>query len=135
MALFGKCGNTTKMFSIPLIALAAILNACMDKYQFHYHRSVFMKYHLVKFFMSDGWLNKYVDRDPAKGRVKIWGVNMHPAFLDVWHFCKSGMVILICAAVVLHQPIMGLVYDLILYGLVWNLTFSLFWGFILESND
>ena len=120
------------MISAILISLAAFLNACMDKHQHHYWDSIFFGLGGT-FWHHDGWKNKYVDREPEKGRKKFLGINIHPAFLDVWHFSKSGMIILLMTAVVLYKPIFQFaICDILLFGTIWNVTFSLFYNVLLK---
>jgi len=119
------------MFSALFIFIAALLNACMDKHQFHYYKSLFA-HSANTFFAPDGWRNKYIDRDPSEGRIQIAGINVHPALLDIWHFCKSGMVIMLSLSVVFYEPIFEWYIDFVIYGLVWNITFSLFFNKILH---
>lgn len=121
------------MISLVFVVVAAFLNACMDKHVYHYDLSLFSTWK-HEFFAFDGWRNKYVDRSYVKGRKKFKGVNIHPAFLDVWHFCKSGMVIMICLAVILYNPMVNWYVDLLILGTAWNLTFTLFWSKLLVKK-
>jgi hypothetical protein len=65
---------------------------------------------------------------------------LHPAFTDAWHFFKSLMIVLLCSALVFHdlditffgKEWMNLCTELLIYGTVWNATFSLFYETILK---
>jgi len=116
------------MIWLSLLAVAAILNASMDTLYHHWGNSIFRKFQQP--FWADtntSWKNKYIDYDPSKGRVKFYGLNMHPAFTDGWHFCKSLMIIFISLSIVTYEPIIHPFYDVIIAGTVWNVTFSLFY--------
>jgi len=147
------------VLSIICVALASICNSVMDTLVHHYHASIFNtgdaednQYYNPKI----SWLNKYVGRDVLKGRltwivkiptkIKIRGgfdadvkdfdtkIKVHPFFTDAWHFYKSLMVVLLCAAVTFAMKC-GIDMDwwvYILYfiglGTVWNVNFSAFYN-------
>lgn len=127
------------MGSLILVALASICNACMDVTSFHWNESIFLNIKdrdIRNFFCTpQSWRLKYVDGDPTKGRRKILGMfNLHPAFTDSWHLCKSIMIVLMCLAIVAYEPLINWWVDLIILGTTWNLTFSLFYNKIFKSN-
>ena len=129
------------------ILLASICNATMDKVDHHYFKSVFRHFKNKLWWNGDeGWRNKYVDRDPNKGRVKwLWGLINKPVQLtDSWHFFKMLMIIFNCSAIVCalrhdtSAPVYawyGCITLLILYGTVWNLTFTLFYHRIFDNPE
>ena len=130
--------------------LAAICSSCMDTVDHHFPVSVFSKIKSKKwrifFNESQGWLNKYNGRDPAKGR-RVWKwrgggiIDVPVVFTDSWHAFK-GLEILLAALSILSFPytfkiclfdyevLNGLVWLCIL-GLLWNKSFVLFYNRIL----
>jgi hypothetical protein len=80
--------------------LAGACNAVMDKVDHHFGLSVFdlikNKSKRVWWNESEGWRNKYIERDYQKGRVK-WRVlgfefNKPEVFTDAWHHFKFWMI-------------------------------------------
>lgn len=129
-----------------LFSISAACNSIMDTVDHHYATSVFSKIVSNKLWWNSdqGWKNKYIDRDPKKGRVK-WFLNINkPVQLtDAWHFFKMLMIIFAAASIALacinpyaifildvHYSLNIIVHMLIL-GIVWNLTFSIFYNRIL----
>ena len=130
--------------TLVLISLAAMCNAIMDKVDHHYYRSVFSNMKNPLWWNQvEGWKNKYVDRDPEKGRVKwLWGLINKPVQLtDAWHFFKMWMVIFMCSAVVTasitawyeNPKWYSCIILLITFGFVWNSTFNVFYNKLLEK--
>ena len=116
--------------SLILFALAAACNAVMDTLVHHHNTSVFK--HHAKGFWSDAylqsWKNKYIDGDPEKGRKKIFGNINYPVQLtDAWHFFKTILIFLIVFAIVFYKPMFTWWIEIIVFGVVWNCTFSLFY--------
>lgn len=106
------------LISLLFIAIAAACNAVMDRTENEpaYHKSVFK--HLDYNF----WCKEFSWRVAAK----IFGWKY-----DAWHVSKSFMVIFLLMAVGLYSPILGGVFDFLLFGIVWNLTFNVFYNKIL----
>jgi hypothetical protein len=115
------------MVSIILIFFSAICNAVMDVCSFHYQNSIFSRFNPQWWNPEISWRNKYVDGDPKKGFKKwFFGLLDYPTFLtDAWHFFKSSMIVLFCAAIVLYKPVVCPLIDFAIIGIVWNLAFNL----------
>ena len=138
------------MISLIAFLLASICNSIMDTVSHHHPRSIFKNYE--KGFWSDAeiesWKNKYVDWDGGnhsykKVKILFFSVTLHPAFTDAWHFFKSLMIVLICISIVSFKMIV--VYDLnssfltllvtfVIYGIVWNCGFNVFYNHILKTK-
>lgn len=118
---------------ILFIMLAAICNAIMDICKDKYYISIFNKPQNTYWWDgSISWKNKYYDRNIIKGRNKIpiW-------FTDAWHFFKSLMIVnlamTLCVATIFYKPVYFYVESIIVFGLVWNTTFNLFYNKILRK--
>lgn len=143
--------------NIILMFIAALCNAIMDKVDHHFSKSIFNRIKSPKwrlwFNENDGWKNKYVDRDPNKGRVKwkIFGIefNKPVQLTDAWHFFKMLMIFAIsmipsynlCEMEVFLVNIdqFNYVLNLLLYwtifGTTWNITFyRIFYNGILKDE-
>ena len=116
------------------MALASICNSVMDTLDHHQSTSIFSKFKNPLWWNSDqGWRNKYIDRDPKKGRVKwFWKINKPVQITDAWHFFKMLMIVFMCgaASISFTKPGYWIIY-FIAFGLIWNNTFSLFYKRIL----
>ena len=133
--------------------LASICNAIMDVCDHHYYKSIFKKMCKTQkcsywWNQNAGWKNKYVDRDVSKGRVKwhFLGItfNKPVQICDSWHFFKALMVIFLAISTILYIPLINFHFiknelfyffiELIFFGFLWNLPFSLFYDKILTTK-
>lgn len=121
------------VISITLWILASICNSIMDRSTYTWHSSIFTKFK-NPFFDKDGWKNKYINRDPINGRKKLIGNINYPVQLtDIFHFSKMLMVTFICFSIIFYIPIIDYKWDLLIYGLTWNLIFNIFYNYILKN--
>jgi hypothetical protein len=137
------------MISLLFIVLAAICNAIMDKTQFHYHRSIFYSMGLDRYWWNGAisWRNKYVDHDVTRGRRKLLEshINYPVQLTDAFHFFKMLMIIFVCCSIITFNPcdafvncsmgILNFSIILLVYGIFWNTTFSLFFKHILDYDS
>jgi hypothetical protein len=122
------------MLSIIFLVIASICNALMDTITHHYSTSIFSKFN-PKFWNGEtSWRNKYIDGDPSKGRKKwFYGeLNVPVQVTDAWHLSKTIMIIAICSSIIVYDPGFWWWADLIIYGIAWNSTFSLFYNRIFK---
>lgn len=95
-----------------LIYWAAFFNACMDAFENeNFFESMFRNSNQRIWYKRESW--KY-----AK---KIFGYK-----LDAWHISKSCMILCFCGALA-FPPKDSWWVIVINYGLIWNLTFWLFY--------
>ena len=129
--------------SFLFLALAAACNAVMDKSVHHYPVSKFKKLNPLFWNGEISWKNKYINGDPKLGRVKwYFGLNKPVQLTDAFHMFKMFMVINICLSIITFDKLFFLYGDnytfitftliLLLYGVIWNTTFSLFYDKILK---
>lgn len=158
------------MISSILFLIAGIFNAVMDTLSHHYSESVFSiertKPHKemswwYKFTEPGSWMNAYHEiieqhgpdsyiRYAGKKKMWFWGLLPKPAFtVNLWHLCKSLMLICIClgAALMTDLQFIDLVlayfvdYNFYLYIIikfVWlrawfGLGFVTFYNYILKK--
>ena len=128
------------VYSLIFIMLAAICNAIMDKITYHWYSSVFCSNVDITWWNPEiSWLNKHVNKNPNMPIKKIcWGLFDVPC-TDAWHTFKSSMVVLIVLAIVTFDcTIVRFWYEYIImiiaFGLMWNLTFNLFYNKLLKSS-
>lgn len=122
--------------------LASICNAVMDTSDHHFHTSIFKNKNPMWWNAEVSWKNKYVDGNPQLGFRKIWkNINYPVQLTDSWHFFKMWMIVFITISIVTFKdqlfqstnPIYTLFYILI-YGIIWNSIFSLFYNKILRKK-
>jgi len=113
------------------IALAGICDAIMDTLSHHFSVSTFKRSNPYFWNPDVSWLSKYVDRDPASGRVKwsilVLKITKPVSFTDAWHLFKRLKITLWAVAI-------GLVttwYIAILVLVVRNFSFHTFYKWLL----
>ena len=105
------------MISEIFIVLAAICNAVMDsvEYETVFSKTIFSKKD-PKF-----WL-KTVSCD----NVKFLKFTKYRP--DAWHLSKSTLVVFVIISIVTYSPVISPFLDFFLLGLIWNITFNLFYN-------
>ena len=102
------------MISAIFIIIAAACNAVMDLLENeNYYNSVFRHFDDKFWYKRESW--KHVK--------KIFGYRP-----DAWHIAKSMMIVCLVLAAVLYEPYWNQLYDLLAFGLLWNLTFNIFYN-------
>ena len=103
-----------------LIVIAAIANACMDRVEtfIHFNDSVFRK------------LNPrfYSKMDSSEHARKVLNYK-----IDFWHLCKSIMICSLLAIPFVHNTLFHPLIDYVIFGLLYNITFELFYSKILRK--
>jgi hypothetical protein len=107
----------------------------MDKGLFHFHKSIFPQ-GSIWWNSQISWRNKYVNSDTKQGKRKILNTNInYPVQLtDSFHFFKMLLIVFMCLSIVTYKPIINSLLDVLLYGTIWNITFSLFFNRVLTSK-
>jgi hypothetical protein len=114
----------------------------MDKTSHHFGQSVF-KDKGDWWDSVNSWKLKYVDGDSTKGRIKwYFGLDKPVQLTDAWHFFKMLMIVFICTSIslLILNPVLivrltdgwldyvfNFVGQLVIMGIVWNNTFTLFY--------
>ena len=130
------------MISLLFWCLAAICNSIMDVCFHHFDSSVFNSKKFNTNFLDTefSWKNKYVNwpYNQSRKSVKIWKwkFNYPVQLTDSFHLFKMLMIVFICLSIVFFESTPGhnwiwklLVF--VIYGIVWNLIFNLFYNHIL----
>jgi hypothetical protein len=109
------------MLSSVFVILAAIFNACMDRLENeNFHVSIWKRKSKKFWYKRESWKYAY----------KIGGYKV-----DGWHLAKSGMIVSLCLAIVFYEPLFGKFYDFLFMGILWNLTFRIFYSRIFKAYD
>ena len=105
--------------SIIFLALAAMFNALMDsvEYETAFEKSIFYKLNPKWWCKSISW--EYVKFLPF--------TKYRP---DAWHLAKSAMVVCIVLAIVFAAPVSHKLLLFVLFGILWNISFNLFYNYI-----
>ena len=138
-ATLPRMPRSVVLFVISMLMLAAVLNAVMDKLQFHYDRSLFasMKEHRQWLDPRLSWHNKWRNGDPKQGEAFPLSSTSLVALTDAWHCAKSLWISCILLAII--APCTRLVrwrwwvWLLIYLGatILYGGTFELFFGHLL----
>jgi hypothetical protein len=128
-------------------SLAAICNAVMDVTNYHYSISIFKKLNPMWWNGEISWKNKYINGDPSLGFRKLFPnskgllgkINYPVQLTDAWHFFKMLMIIFLAVSVVTFaNTITSINYSqliyIIVYGILWNSWFNVFYNKILSSK-
>lgn len=127
------------IYSLIFIMLAAICNAIMDTITYHWYESIFCGFVNRHWWDPEvSWRNKYKQGQPYNGLKKWWIFDAQ--FTDAWHTFKSLMIVLIALAIITFNCLIihywyEYIIMFIVYGLLWNLTFSLFYNKLLKSKN
>jgi len=120
------------MLTLIFIFLAAICNAIMDVITYRFNLSIFSKFVQLKWYIdpSVSWRNKYKNGDPNQGPIFPFSTSILCAITDLWHLTKSIMLVLLYVGITCYVPIINPVLDVILYYIVFGVTFELFWSIL-----
>ncbi len=121
------------VYSMILVVLAAICNACMDTLVHHWDSSVFYKPNCIE---NNRWNSFF---NPEKSSVSAYILPFTKYKVDAWHLLKSLMIILLVGAIVIslasEPPIFNVWWFylglFIWFGILWNGTFNIFYNHIL----
>lgn len=109
------------MIAYLFVALAAILNAFMDKVENeHFHSSIFKKWNQKFWYKRESW--KYAKM--------IGGYR-----LDAWHLAKSLMIICFAFAIGFMDMTHWWAVKFVTVGGIWIVVFNLFYNKLFKSNE
>lgn len=115
------------MIALLFIAVAAMLNAIMDLLENeNFHKSIFYREKTFGLYWDSFWYK----RESWKYAKQLFGYKF-----DGWHISKSLMIISFAFAIVLYNPIILWWIDIIIMGIIWNVTFNLFYHKIFRSRE
>lgn len=110
------------ILSAIFLMLAAMFNALMDsvEYETAFEKSIFSNLNPKWWCKSISW--EYVKFLPL--------TKYRP---DAWHLAKSLMVVFIVLAIVVAVPVSHPLPHFVLLGLIWNMSFNLFYNHIFRK--
>lgn len=120
--------------SIILIIVAGFAEAVMDKLQFHYDKSIFLRFANQRFWNPEiSWVNKWKNGDPIYGEKFIGSSTIFVGVTDAWHLFKSIRTLslftsLLFVSLYLSDSIMLLLAFIamrIIFGLAFTYFFNL----------
>jgi hypothetical protein len=119
----------------------------MDVTNYHYTISIFKNLNPMWWNGEISWKNKYINGDPSLGFRKLFPnskgllgkINYPVQLTDAWHFFKMLMIIFLAVSVVTFaNTITSINYSqliyIIVYGILWNSWFNVFYNKILSSK-
>jgi hypothetical protein len=120
------------ILSITLLALAGLFDACRDKVQFHFGKSVFKGINDQFFDPAISWRNKYKNGDPSRGEAFPLAKGALVFLSDGWHLFKYlfNASLIVGAYLLPHTwywPVIG--------WLVYSTVFSVCFTYLLERKS
>jgi len=118
------------MLTLILISIAGMFNAIMDLCN-RFDQTIFSKYPNLRTFIdsSNSWRNKYKNGDPSQG-PKFFLSNKALVFLtDMWHLCKTLMIISLSLAIVFYVPIYAWYIDAFIFWTLFGTSFTFFYDY------
>jgi hypothetical protein len=117
------------MISFLFVICGAVCNAVMDVTSHHFHESIFSKIKNKKvnrwFRSYDSWKLKYEWYDDQIVGRKTWkGIRIPVQITDAWHFFKMLMIVFMCGAMAVYEPVVYPLVDFVIAGTLWNISFS-----------
>jgi len=120
-------------------SLAAICNAITDTLIHHYYISIFYKPNNIE---NTKWTHFF---NPQESKLPPTIIPFTKYKLDAWHVFKSLMIILQALSngfmflvgieiVSLYSSVLSIFILLVVYGIIWNGTFNLFYNRILITK-
>lgn len=126
------------MLTLIFVFLAAVCNAIMDVITYRFDTSIFSKVVRLKWFIDPkvSWRNKYKNEDPSQGANFPFSTTVLCAITDLWHLTKNIMLVLLYVGITCYIPIINPVLDVILYYIVFGVTFEICWSrlFIIKKK-
>ena len=126
------------MLTLIFVFLAAVCNAVMDVITYRFDTSIFSKVVRLKWFIDPkvSWRNKYKNEDPSQGANFPFSTTILCAITDLWHLTKNIMLVLLYVGITCYIPIINPVLDVILYYIVFGVTFEICWSrlFIIKKK-
>lgn len=126
------------MLTLFLVFLSAICNAVMDVITYRFDTSIFSKVVRLKWFIDPkvSWRNKYKNGDPSQGPKFPFSTTLLCFITDAWHLIKNIMLVLLYVGITCYIPIINPVLDVILYYIVFGVTFEICWSrlFIIKKK-
>lgn len=117
--------------TITLFFLAGMLNAVMDKLQFHYSHSIFSVLNAKFWNPAISWKNKYKNWPDDKREKFLGSTTIFVGLTDAWHLFQSLWILCFVAAPFL-QP--GAWWVSIIYFVTYTGSFTFFFHYILEKK-
>lgn len=117
----------------------------MDKCSHHYSKSIFKNLNPIWWNGEISWKNKYTNGDSSLGFRKLFPnsksflgkINYPVQLTDSWHFFKTLMIIFLVLSIISFGgkeilSFKSLLLNFVIYGIVWNTVFSLFYNKIFK---
>jgi hypothetical protein len=135
------------MITLILIIIAGALNAIMDKLVFAFKSSIFKDLNPRFWDVKQSWKNqwkwplqpytswyyfglykpRHKENFPYSNTFLVWAV-------DAWHLSKALMLGLIMLGIVLYNPILSTLLDLVIYYIAFTVSFTYFYEYILNKK-
>lgn len=116
----------------------------MDTVDFKFNQSIFsnLKSQKARYWwnQSEGWKNKYKDRDPSKGPAFPGSTTIFVWLTDAWHFFQMIMLTSFQSAILIGffvcQPIVWwiFIFAILLMKMIGGFVFEIFWRYLWKKK-
>ena len=119
---------------------SAIMNAIIDKLQFHFNRSIFNSKHFSEQWWNPAisWKNKY--KDDLKTERFLGAKTIFVWITDAWHFLENAMICSFILAFMpytlvinLHNNLSCFVVNFLIYRFIFAIVEEVFFRWALEE--
>ena len=116
-----------------LFALAGSCSGAKDMIEHKFSCSIFqlIKNQSIRYWFESHWQSKYIEGDPEKGVVKLFGFFPAPPFIwDSWHCAKNMMLAFIIGAISIASAMVDFSWwHPITYATAWWVGFESFYEY------
>ena len=119
------------MISLLFVLIAGMLNSIMDICQ-KYDESVFSKLPSMRNFIdcSVSWKNKHKNGDRSQGPRFFLSTTSLVFLTDMWHLCKSSMLLFLALSIVFYEPMIVWYLDCLIYWISFGTCFTVFYDYV-----
>lgn len=127
------------MYSIIFLILSSIINASMDIISHKWNQSIFSyikNESYIRFSNPNiSWKNKWKNDDPKYGEKFFLSSSMFVMFTDLWHLFKFNYLVLLILSIVSYNNItQHLIFDVLIFYIIYTIFFELFYNKILTKK-
>jgi hypothetical protein len=124
------------MLTLFFITLAGMFNSIMDLC-IKFDETIFSKIPSMKFFMDSNvsWMNKYKNGDFRQGSSFFLSTKALVFLTDMWHLCKTLMLICLSLAIVFYNPIFNWYFDAFIYWTLFGTSFTIFYDYAFKLRS
>lgn len=119
-----------------LITISGFSEAVMDKLQFHYNRSVFIKLKNQQFWNPEiSWKNKWFNGDPVYGERFKGSSTIFVGLTDAWHLFKSIRTFTLFLSLFLVAVVFDSLFFITIHFIILRIFYGLSFTYLFNTLD